>query len=127
MTAVQQTAIEWAQEHGSPFDFAVDLDNRSVPETASGHGWLYNHPTAEVGQGVIIPNMEQFKDGTKAVYLLDDGWKATPYYVAGWHAEHGYMILHHFPRVWKERDRDWIRSAWALGPRRAYHLRLAMR
>ena len=52
-------------------------------------------------------------EGYRALYLMDDGRTVRPYYVAGWSGATGWITLHPMP------------TDWMLGPRTAYHLKIA--
>lgn len=75
---------------------------------------------------------QQLKDAHRAVYLMDDGRTVAPWYVAGWSKENT-ITLTPFPvnvnedgtpRLRADRPEPVDYSTWALGPRRAYHLKV---
>lgn len=128
MTATQQTTVEWAKEFGTMFRYIAQLDNRepSLKDTW-GVGWFFNRPGYPVNDGVILEKAEDFRDAHQAVYLLDNGLGVAPYYVAAWHAEQGFVILHPFPlSIGRRTDNGEPIDAsnWRLGPRRCYHLKI---
>lgn len=63
----------------------------------------------------------------RAVWLLDDGRRVRPFYTAGWTQDHSRIFLHPFPLDHDpdKNGRGLDMSGWALGPRRAYHLKLS--
>lgn len=121
------STVEWAREHGEHRHGTVALDNHE-PTRDYAYVHCYRYSTDTVENGYIIDGALTWKDGRQAVYLMDDGCTVRPYYVAAYHPDHEYVIIHPFP-VSDGRLRPDGRpvdfSSWLLGPRRAYHVKLA--
>ncbi len=116
MTAIQQTAVEWARENGIAFAFETQLDNHEPPrDYGRGQAWWYTHPNPIIGPGIVIENPGLFRDAHGCGYLVQTTDGVEAYYTAGWHSEHDYLILHPFPDSSEIVD-------WRMGPRRYYHL-----
>jgi hypothetical protein len=106
------------------------LDNYE-PRRAEMDGTLERSTHAVTGNDtiVILPPLG-LKDSTNAVYLIDDGETVTAWYVAGWNPKDPGLILNPFPvnpggeRTRPDNGRPVDYSAWSLGPRRAYHLKV---
>lgn len=99
------------------------LDNYE-PTREYGYGNLTAYTTDTVTDGVLLFGADQLRDSTNANYLLDDGVRVRPYYVAGWMPEHEYIIIHPFPvNHVTETGHKANFDTWMLGPRRTYHLK----
>jgi len=111
-----ETATEWARGHGVHYQGNIQLDNYEPPRN---HAYFncYQYSTDTVTDGFVIDRGMTLKDATRAVFLMDDGETVHPYYVASWHPEQLHLIAHPFPTGENHRT-------WALGPRRAYHIKL---
>lgn len=64
---------------------------------------------------------------SSAMYVVDDGTKVRPFYVAGWQPG-GDVYLHPFPTadgaIRPDNGRPVDYSTWIVTPRRAYHIKL---
>lgn len=133
-------ATEWARKHGEHFVFSTPLDNYepSPRSWASGEGWIYRR-TVQTGrvamEGIVLADVSDIRDAHNATYLIDDGRSVVPYYVAAWHPEGTYLILHKFPTNFDDDGNPVMRADrsapvnydnWVVGPRRAYHLKIRM-
>ncbi len=127
------SAVDWARKHGMRWRGHVALDNRepwhrnheeAVLDCYSARGhqdepiWVLDH------RGLLKPD---------STFIMDDGQNVVPWYVAGWHPERQYILLHRFPTNLDEHGDPILRaddqrpvdySTWMLGPRRAYHVKL---
>jgi hypothetical protein len=117
--------------------FWCALDGFEPPRKENyGRLYLYVHPTKDT-PGIKIKDVEanQFSDATKAIYLIDDGKTVVPHYVVGWRNSAGlahgaleFLLLEPFPTNPDDRRASDGRVIdfmdWALGPRRAYHLKV---
>jgi hypothetical protein len=152
----------WARRNGTHFRATVALDNHE-PTRAFAHFDAYGYSTATVSDGFILcvdngstsftpddtSQPPTLRHATNAVYLLDFGDAVTPYYVAGWHEDFPYVMIHPFPTTeeicrecgieltereegcdacYRRKQRNGFRpttyGSWALGPRTAYHVKL---
>ena len=106
------------------------LDNHEPRrDEASGTLTLTDHPVTGTPTIVLDYIGSTLRDSTNAIFLVDDGESVTPWYVAGWDPQDPGVILNPFPvNPGGERKRPDGRtvdySAWSLGPRRAYHLKV---
>ena len=127
------SAVTWAREHGVRWRGRVALTNHephhrqyreAVVDCYAGAGhrgepiWVIDH------DGQLPPH---------AAFIMDDGVEVIPWYVAGWHSEHQYVILHRFPTNYDDKGNPVRRAddgrpvnfdSWQLGPRRCYHVKL---
>jgi hypothetical protein len=115
-------------------EFVSALDNYEPVPRETGRSLLEEwHET----DGTIVYRLvgwREERDAVKSVYLIDDGRTVRPYYVAGWSTKNDRITLHPFPTNYhpngepKTRDdngRPVDHGMWMLGPRRAYHLKIA--
>jgi hypothetical protein len=119
-------------KHNGILRFWAVLDNFEPPRSeTNGQAEIWRHPDGhEVIKIVDAP--AHFKDGHNAIYLLDDGNTVVPYYVVGWNdkAEPVYVLIQPFPAnpdgaaTRPDNGQPIDYSTWALGPRRAYHLKV---
>lgn len=111
------------------YRFFALLDNYNVTrDHASGEFERVAHPVT--GTDTITLPGDGFSDHLNAIYLIDDGESVTPFYVAGWNREASHVFLNPFPTnpggtVKRPDGRTVDYSAWLLGPRRAYHLKVS--
>lgn len=111
--------------------FRAVLDNFEPPRSEThGTAEIWRHPA---GHEVIkiVDAAEHFKDGHNALYLFDDGNTVAPYYVVGWDDnEPVHVLIQPMPTnpdgaaTRPDNGRPIDYSNWALGPRRAYHLKV---
>ena len=112
------------------FHWWCALDNHE-PRRAEASGTLdrYAHPVTDVPT-IVLRETSDLREPTNAVYLVDDGDTVEPWYVAGWNPRDPGIILNPFPvnpggeRTRPDNGRPIDYSAWSLGPRRAYHLKV---
>lgn len=128
------------------FRYRVELDNYSPVPRSEGSGIIERYDLTD-GRPVtyVIETCDGMRDATRAVFLFDDGARVVPLYVAGWNAAPGIDVslsgderaavsatprlvyLHPFPLssgTRPDNGRPVDMSGWALGPRRAYHLKV---
>ena len=132
-----QTATEWAREHGRHLRGQIARDNY---EPTRGFATVDLH-TYDMGKddprgsGIILADGSQLREAWHAVYLIDDGRTVAPFYVIGWSTDPAdpYIMLHPFPvnvhadgspRLRADDGRPVDFASWALGPRRAYHVKV---
>lgn len=127
------TATEWAREHGEHYAGYVALDNYEPMPRSIERIECYRYSTDDFLDAYVLDHVYHLRDATRAVYLMDDGTTVAPYYVAGYHQDHQYVIIHPFPvnvnadgtpRMRADRDEQVNHDMWQLGPRRAYHVKL---
>lgn len=111
-----ETTTEWAREHGVHYFGSITLDNYEPSRNVMWYN-CYRYSTEHVKDAFIIDCGMLLKDATRSVFLMDDGNSVRPCYVAAWHPEQMHLIVHPFPTGKKH-------TTWALGPRRAYHVKL---
>ena len=114
--------------HGA-FRWWTPLDGHQPHRaSAAGEGLFYS--TATVADGIRLTDLSGLRDARRAVFLADDGSVVRPYYVAGWNdREPGRpLYLHPFPvnphRARRPDGRVIDVTDWAVGPSRAYHLKI---
>lgn len=115
---------------GTLYFWAV-LDNFEPPRNdtrGQAEIWLNVHGDEVIK---IVDAPEHFKDGHNALYLLDDGSTVVPYYVTGWNdSEPTRVYIQPMPtnpdgaKTRPDNSRPIDYANWALGPRRAYHLKV---
>lgn len=129
-TMARPSATQWAREHGKQFDYRVFLDNYDPPrEFVTGKGAAYDltKENPPVGKGVVLFDITGLNFANQAIFLLDDGEHVDPFYVAAYKSSQTYVILHRFPLdggVRPDTGQPVSMAGWALGPRRAYHLKV---
>jgi hypothetical protein len=129
-TATQFSATEWARTNGEAFTYWAPLDRYEPAPRRTAHGLLYTFTYPDGREGLVIDSVDQFRDHTSAVYLIDDGSDVRPFHVAAWStlATDDYVIALPFPtndgRVRPDNGRPVDFSNWAVGPTRAYHLKI---
>lgn len=113
-------------------EFLSVLDNYDPPRSTSRsllEEWV--GPDGTITYRLV--GWQSERDATNAVYLLDDGRTVRPFYVAGWSPDSDHILLHAFPTNYRPDGERKIRDdngrpvdhgPWALGPRRAYHLKI---
>lgn len=98
----------------------VALDNYTPPrDTASIMIERITWPKRDdgfIGIEISIPaGLDLFKDGDKALWMVDDGSSVTMYYTCGYHPEERYIGL-------KKVTPHMLGICDGFGPRRTYHL-----
>lgn len=133
----QQTTSEWARSNGTEHRAWTNTTNYDPPrpdDTRHFTLYRYVHPTTDKPGAVIPGGLDLLRDVTNAVFLLDDGRTVEPFYVAGWHHRTRDVMLHPFPTNYDRHGQRLIRDdngrpvdhgPWSLGPRRAYHVKIA--
>lgn len=126
---VYATATDGATATGGKVvEWRTRTDGRSESIEAGGEGYAYSRGDE---LRVCLFTGEQVPDFDRAVYILDNGQSARPYYVAGYHdAVPGMVYLHPFPtnpggRKRTDNGRSIDYSAWKLAPSRCYHVKIA--
>lgn len=125
------SATEWAREHGTRHIWNCALDNYEPCPRRQTSGELF----AAIGHNgpiVVVVGIDELRDATSALYLIDDGRTVRPMYVAAWHPNEDHLILHDFPTNYDENGTRRTRpdgrpvdfGMWQLGPRRTYHLKV---
>ena len=111
--------------------YSAALDNHEpVRSTAYGSFERTIHPVNGTDTIVLDAAASALKDATSALWLIDDGETVQPFYVAGWNPRDPGVILNPMPtnpgnRTMRADGRGPVSYAtWALGPRRAYHLKV---
>lgn len=109
-------------------------DNYPVTRTVlSGKGAEYIPPAPDDPrhETVTLDAGDLPDDATRAAYLLDDGRRVRPMYVAGWAADGRTLHLHDMPTNYRQGNRrhrpdgrEVDMFGWRLGPRRVYHLKI---
>lgn len=125
------TATDWAREHGEAFRWYCQLDNYEPPRNYA-YGDCYRYSTDTVADAFVIDGIADLKAATDSMFLLDDGHTVRPMYVAGWARDAAYLMVHPMPVNWNDDGTPRMRpdgrqvdfSHWALGPSRAYHLKI---
>lgn len=117
---------------GTLVRWSTPLDNHD-PARSYAHGYGVRYTNRFTGEPVFKcwPG-NQIPDLARVVLLLDDGETVTPHFYAGGKLAagiDGYELFEPFPTNTDGRPRpdngqpvDY--SAWVLGPRRAYHLKV---
>ena len=128
------SATEWARANGEHFAGYLALDNYEPTRSFERiECYRYDLGDDPRGSGYVLDGAFDLRNATEAVYLMDDGHTVAAHYVAGYHHEHRYIILHAFPTNWNadgtpvmraDRDVQVSYDNWQLGPRRAYHVKL---
>lgn len=126
--------IAWAEAHGSKFSWTSAGDNHEPTHLyRAGVGWTYQLDEDRRGIILSVANTTMI-DWHKAIYIMDDGVTARPFYVAGYKKPEHFAILHSFPTNFKADGTPKVRardgrpvdySNWMLGPSRAYHLKIS--
>lgn len=129
---IGRSAVAWAREHGEHFAVHTHTDNYEPPRSSTTltiHRFQnhFDETSYVLEDGMNLPGTPN------AGFLLDDGHTVTALYVASWHQEHRYLILHQFPmnfhptgepKMRADRQEQVDHSTWMLGPRRYYHLKV---
>jgi len=132
-TATGTNAIEWARANCPTLAYRVALDNHE-PTREYAYGECHPYTTESGIDAMLIRGAITWRDGANALYLIDNGRTVTPMYVAAYHPEHDYVIVHAMPtnynadgtrRTRPDNGRDVHMDNWQLGPRRAYHLKVS--
>jgi hypothetical protein len=131
----ERDANESAQAlDGTVMWWTTDLDNHEpARQSTAGYGVQYIHKVNGHQGFKFWP--EDIKDPLNAVYVLDNGETAIPYYVTGWNSDSEtagvtHVFLQPFPTNpgGKEKRADDGRPVdyrnWMLGPRKCYHLKI---
>lgn len=88
------------------------LDNHGpTREYGAGYAVKYTHDI--VDEGYVLFHDEQFGKDRKFLFLIDDGNKVRPFYLAGWNESGGFFILHPF-----------LSGIVQFGPRKMYHIQV---
>ena len=119
------------------FSATVALDNHTPTRNVANVAATIHAADPDSGRPQTVRLAAHgLKDMHRAVYLLDDGQTIRPHYVAGWANTDprsdvtttlDVVYLHPFPTSTGTRPdngRPVDMSTWALGPRRAYHVKL---
>lgn len=111
----------------------VNLDNYD-PAREEGTGTLEPRPIPDDRTAYILTgDLLAEKDIHKGVFLLDNGSSVTCWYAGGWSIGMSRIYLYPFPvnvnddgtpRLRADRPEQVDYASWALGPRRAYHLKI---
>jgi hypothetical protein len=127
---LEQVRAAIAEHGGTVARWSTPLDNHDPARNhASGYGVCYlkhgYEPWFRFWPG------DQLREVHRAILIIDDGKVAAPYYWVGWNAKDqadGYVLFASFPTNPHGRTRpdngQPVDSTWALGPRRAYHLKI---
>lgn len=120
------TTLEWCALNATQLQFETRLDNHEPPREYTrlrAHSYIDN-----LGRPAIVLEVDDLlREPERAVYLVEDVLGIEPYYVAAYaprlpcdaptparkEGEPFWVILHAMHRA----------AHWALGPRRAYHLK----
>lgn len=120
------TQAHAAHYGGTVVAWRTRCDNHD-PSRTWDHGYGVRHDS-----GFVFWPSAEVRDAHRAVYVLDDGRHAVPHYVTGWGERRGEVYLEPFPTNPDGADRRADRpdepvdySGWALGPTRAYHLKIS--
>lgn len=124
--------------------FCAPLDNYEPCPRSEANGYVVRYVKANGESGITLWRTDFGKVGSRifdalhsAVFLVDDGRTVTPYYVAGYRPtdEPDALFLQPFPtnfnadgspRMRGDRAEQVDMSGWALGPRKAYHVKLSV-
>lgn len=134
-TLVQLPACGDKQNH-APHDWTLYREGHAPDEThCTGETFTAEYPTAGIIMSLTDSGLSLDKV-RHSIALFDYGNVVYPYYCAGWNAENraswgltDYVMWHPFP-VAADGDttadgRPLDYSTWQLGPRRAYHFKVA--
>ena len=121
-------------EHVATYRYTTAMDNHE-PTRAYAHGTLDAFIWPDTGQlSYRLPGgLDDFKEASRAVFLIDDGRTVLPLYATGWNPATGIVFLGLFPvnvnaegtpKVREDNGRPVDYGDWMLGPRRAYHLKI---
>lgn len=127
------SAVDWARENGDHYRYVTAVDNHDpTRDYATGDLYAYSLDDSR-GSGIILEMTGgALRDAKHATYLVDDGRTVTPFYVAGWNDDRGYVMLHPFPTNYEADGSPRLRAndrrpvdfgSWMLGPRRSFHLK----
>lgn len=122
--------LDAAAFHGSVVRWWTPLDNHEPVYRAQGSGYGVRYARYDGTPGFTFWPGEEIKEARRAVYVLDDGMTAVPYYVCGWKKDGPGVFLQPLPTNpgGKRRpDNGQVIDFgdWALGPRRMYHLKIS--
>lgn len=126
-------ALCWAKVNGEHYRYRCAQDNYS-PTRDTAYGSLWRYQTPDGTPAILIDSAMCWRDGTNAVYLVDDGRTVRPFYVATYHPDRSYVVAHAMPTDYREDGTRRVReddgrpvsfSTWNLGPQRAYHLKVS--
>lgn len=95
----------------SVMDWNAALDNHN-PTRDYGAGYAVKYTHDNVDEGYVLFHDDIFGKDRKLVFLIDDGNKVRPFYLASWNESGGFFILHPFP-IGQE-----------FGPRKMYHIQV---
>lgn len=125
------TATEAVRFGGTVVRWRTRCDNYEPPRIEdAGYGIRYAQHPVNGGAGFVFWPGPDVRDAHSAIYVLDDGASALPYYVVGWSDRRGELMLHPFPtnpdgQTRADRPGEEIDySTWIKGPTRAYHLKI---
>lgn len=126
--------LAWAEREaasigGSVVRWWTLLDNHE-PNRAHAGGYGVRYTRQDGTPGFVFRPGAAVTGARRAVYVLDDGKTAVPYYVCGWQRDQGGVWVQPFPTNPDGKRRadngeviDY--SGWALGPCRMYHLKIS--
>lgn len=121
-----ERAREYAESLSRPVKHVVrvgmTLDNYALSDRRhhdySGYAVITTTADGTTPVLVIWPDNEFAAAGS--VFVIDDGAKAVPHYVAGWAPKGGAVYLEPYPT-----NPDGRFTGWRLGPSRSYHVKVA--
>lgn len=131
-SATRYDAVAWAREHGRHWHGQTARDNYE-PTRGFASLTVHTYETDDHTAAAIIDDVSALRDPFRATYLLDDGRTVRPYYVAAWHPDRSYVILHAFPTNYNDDGTRRLRAddgrpvdftSWAIGPRVAFHVKI---
>lgn len=79
---------------------------------------------------IVLLHSGDLRDAERSNYLIDDGKRVRPMYVAGWNDGGSQLFLHPFPtnpgghKKREDNGRTVDYTGWYLGPRRTYHVKV---
>jgi hypothetical protein len=138
MSYTDDKPVGWTNPHtGETFThtvgFCCAMDNYEPVPRRIAHSLLEVWTSAEGSVRYVVVGWNAEPDAFKAIYLIDDGCRVTPWYVQGFSQERDRIMLDRFPvnvnddgspRLRTDDGRPVDYSTWLHGPVRAYHLKI---
>lgn len=98
--------------------------------TESGFAVRYDSHPVSGGPGFVFWPGPQVREAHDSLYVIDDGASAVPFFVTSWSRKRGSVTLHPIPTNPEgttradRADEEIDYAGWAMGPTRAYHLKI---
>lgn len=121
--------LDAAEFNGSVVSWWTPLDNHEPVHRRSAGGYGVAYKRCDGAAGFKFWPGNEVTEARRAIYIVDDGKTAVPYYVAGWKDEQAAVFLQAFPvnpdgRTRSDNGQVIDYSGWVMGPRRVYHLKV---